>query len=123
MSPSVPHCRIIGTLGLLLGMINHVPLEGRKTAKSAFPSLSKSPGAVVPIPVRETLCGPPVASSVMMRVPGRNPVAAGAKVTLMAQLAAGARVAAQLLVWAYSALAAILEMLRVASPSLVRVMV
>src|SRR5438874_229465 len=38
MSPCVPHCRIIGTLGLLLGMTYHTPFEGRQTAKSVFPS-------------------------------------------------------------------------------------
>src|SRR5580700_1062716 len=34
---------MIGEPGLLLGMMNQVPLEGRKTAMSAFPSPSKSP--------------------------------------------------------------------------------
>ena len=34
-SPLLPHCFTIGLLGLLLGMMNHVPFEGRNTAMSS----------------------------------------------------------------------------------------
>ena len=54
----------------------------------------------VPLPVKVTICGLLVDSSVIVRVPGRNPVVAGAKVTLMAQLAAGTKVAEHVFVWA-----------------------
>src|SRR5882762_7536231 len=42
MSPCIPHCPAIGTLGLLLGMTYHAPVEGRNTPMSALPSPSKS---------------------------------------------------------------------------------
>jgi hypothetical protein len=43
-----------------------------------------------PVPVRETVCGLLLALSVMVRVPGLEPVAVGVKVTLMVQLDAAA---------------------------------
>lgn len=41
----------------------------------------------VPIPLRGTACGLPVALSVMLRLPVRVPVAVGVKVTVMMQVA------------------------------------
>jgi len=75
----------------------------------------------VPVPVKVTVCGLLGASSVTVRVPFSSPVAVGLKVTLMVQVALRPRVAAQVLVWAKSALAVMLEMLRVALPVLERV--
>jgi len=46
-----------------------------------------------PVPVRDTLCGLPVALSVMLTLAVRLPVAVGLKVTLIVQFAPAARVA------------------------------
>ncbi len=46
----------------------------------------------VPVPVKVTVCGLPVALSVMLTAALRVPVALGTKVTLMVQLAFAARV-------------------------------
>ena len=54
----------------------------------------------VPMPVRLTVCGLPVALSVTVIVPGWLPVAVGVKVTLMEQFAAAATEAPQVLVCA-----------------------
>jgi hypothetical protein len=75
----------------------------------------------VPVPERVTVCGLVVALSVIVIVPGWLPAAVGVNVTLMEQLAPAAREAAQLLVWAYSALATMLVMVRGAVPELVSV--
>ena len=75
------------------------------------------------MPVRLTVCGLPVALSVMVMVPGWLPVAVGVKVTLMVQLAPAATEVPQVLVWAYGALAAMLVRLSVAVPEFVRVTV
>jgi len=56
-----------------------------------------APGAV-PVPDRETVWGLPDALSVMVRVPLREPVAVGVKVTLTVQVLLAARVVPQLLV-------------------------
>jgi hypothetical protein len=56
------------------------------------------PAAYWPAPVRLTLCGLPVALSVIVIVPGWLPTAVGVKVTLMEQLAPGATEAPQVLV-------------------------
>ena len=55
-------------------------------------------GVVVPVPVRLTVCGEPVALSVTRMLPVALPVVTGAKVTEMAQLAPAASDAPQLLV-------------------------
>jgi len=47
-------------------------------------------GKAVPLPVRLTVCGLLLALSVMVRVPGREPVAVGVKVTLIVQVAPAA---------------------------------
>ena len=74
-----------------------------------------------PVPVRLTVCGLPVALSVTVIVPGRLPVTVGVKVTLMEQLAPAATEVAQVLVWAYGALATMLVMVSDAVPELVSV--
>ena len=89
-----------------------VKLVGKKLALDA-----------APVPARLTVCGLPVASSVIVMVPGRLPVAVGVKVTVMVQLAAAATDVPQVLVWAYGALAAMLVMVRAAVPEFVRVTV
>ena len=78
------------------------------------------------MPVRLSVCGLPVALSVMVIVPGCAPVAVGVKVTLIVQLALTARVdglMGQLFVCAYWVLAATLVTVRGAVPELVSVMV
>src|SRR5882762_9349479 len=57
-----------------------------------------------PVPVSDTVCGLPEALSVMLRVPGRVPLAVGVKVTLTVQLEFAATLAPQLLVCAKSPL-------------------
>lgn len=59
--------------------------------------------------------------SVTVTAPLRAPVAVGVKVTVMEQLAAAAIELPQLLVWPKSPLAAMLVMVRLAVPVLVRV--
>jgi hypothetical protein len=44
-----------------------------------------APPLVVPVPVKATLCGPPVAESVKMSVALRAPVAVGLNATLAVQ--------------------------------------
>ena len=75
------------------------------------------------MPVRLTVCGLPVALSVMVIVPGWLPVAVGVKVTVMVQLALAASEAPQVLVCAYCVLAAMLVKVREAVPELVSVSV
>ena len=51
-----------------------------------------------PVPLRETVCGEPLALSVKLRVPLLAPVAVGVKVTFTVQLDDGARLDPQLFV-------------------------
>ena len=53
----------------------------------------------LPVPVRETCLGDPVALPAMFRVADRLPLAVGLKTTEMVQLALTARLVVQLLVW------------------------
>ena len=76
-----------------------------------------------PVPGRLIVCGPPVALSVTVIVPGRLPAAVGVNVTLMEQLAPAAREAPQVLVWEYGALATMLVMFSAPVPELVSVTV
>ena len=62
-----------------------------------------------PIPLRETVCGLPAASSVTETVPVALPAALGVKVTLIVQELVGASVEPQLFVWAKPALVEIPE--------------
>ena len=73
---------------------------------AAFPAITiavvKPPVAAareksVALPVRATLCGLPIALSVIVSEPVRLPLVVGAKVTLKVQLAAGATVLPQVL--------------------------
>ena len=81
----------------------------------------------VPVPVRVTLWGLPLALSVMVTDAVRLPLAAGVKVRLMVQLAPAATELPQVLVWAKSLalvpVTATLVTLKVALPVLVRVTV
>jgi hypothetical protein len=74
------------------------------------------------VPLRETVCGLPIALSVIESVPFRLPVASGVNVTLMAQLAPDAREEPQLLVSVKFVLEAIFVMLSVAVPELLSMM-
>ncbi len=69
-----------------------------------------------PVPVSETVCGLPVALSVMLSAPVLVPVAVGRNVTRMAQLAPAARLEPQVLVWEKSPLVLMLLMLSVVLP-------
>ena len=79
----------------------------------------------LPVPVRFTVWGLPVALSVMVTVAVRVPGAVGVKVTLIVQFAPGTTVFAQLLVWPKSPelvpVTVKLVMLKFAVPLLVRV--
>ena len=74
-----------------------------------------------PVPVKLTVCGLPLALSVMVRVPVRVPAAVGVKVTLMVQVALTARLVPQLLAWEKSPLAAMLEIVTASVPGLLSV--
>jgi hypothetical protein len=76
----------------------------------------------IPVPVRATVCGLPVALSVTVIVPPWLPVVVGVNVTLMMQLPPAATEAPQALVSAYGALATMLVTLNAAAPPLVSVM-
>jgi len=78
-------------------------------------------GAVIPVPVKATVCGLPPALSVTETAPVREPVAAGVKVTEIVHVPAAATEAPQVLVWLKSPLAAIVVIVRAADPVLVRV--
>jgi hypothetical protein len=75
----------------------------------------------VPDPVRLTVCGLPLALSVMVRVPLRVPVAVGVKVTLIAQVEPAATPLPQLFVSAKSPVVAMLEKCTGVVPLLVKV--
>lgn len=83
----------------------------------------ESEKAATPPPRSGTTCGLPAASSVMVSVPVRVPVAVGVKVTLISQLAPAATEAPQVLVSAKSPLTATLLMVNGALPVFVRVTV
>ena len=74
-----------------------------------------------PVPLSETICGLPAASSATLSVPVRVPPAVGVNVTLIVQFAPAARLVPQLLVSAKSPLAVMLEMFRPAFPEFVSV--
>jgi len=77
----------------------------------------------VPVPVRLTLWVAGLALSAMVKEPLREPLAVGVKVPLKVQLALVATLEPQVLVWEKSPLTAMLVMLRVALPVLLRVTV
>ena len=76
-----------------------------------------------PVPLRLTVCGLPVALSMIVIVPAWAPVAVGVNVTLIEQFPPAATELPQVFVWAYCALAAILVTLSAALPPLVSVTV
>jgi hypothetical protein len=78
---------------------------------------------VEPVPVRETVCGGPLALSVMVMVPVRVPPVVGVKVTEILQVAPVATLLLQVLVAAKSPEVVIDAMLKAAWPELVSVMV
>jgi hypothetical protein len=75
----------------------------------------------VPLPVRETVCGLPAASSLTESVPFALPTVSGVKVTLIVQELPAARVEPQLFVSEKLALAEIPEIVSTAVPLLVSV--
>ena len=86
-------------------------------------SLMEEDTAAEPVPVREMMCGLPVALSVMVMAPVLVPVAVGVNVTLMVQLAPAATGVPQVVVWAKSPLGTILVMFSNAVPVFVSVTV
>jgi len=78
--------------------------------KTRLPGERVIAGALIPIPVRETICGLPTALSEIMMLPVRVPVAVGVNVTKMLQLDWAARLVPQLLVWAKSPLAVVIKL-------------
>jgi len=76
-------------------------------------------GGAVAVPESPTVCGEPVALSLMLSVPVRLPVLVGTKVTLMRQLAPGATLLPQALEAAKLLVADTEEMLTAAVPVLV----
>src|SRR5205807_2094251 len=78
-----------------------------------------SPAAgAIPLPLRATVCGLPLALSVTDSVPVRMPVAVGLKLTLMLQLAPLPKLALQSFTSLYRPAVAILLIFRVADPVL-----
>src|SRR5437868_12742079 len=77
--------------------------------------------AAMPVPVSGTVCGLPLASSVIVIAPVRVPVAVGVKVTVMVHVPLAATVAQHVVVREKSPEATIEEMFRVIFPVLVRV--
>ena len=78
----------------------------------------------IPVPVKLTVCGLPLALSVIDRVPPRAPLVVGVKVTLTVQFAPTARLellAGQVLVWEKSPLAPMLLMMTGTVPVLLTV--
>lgn len=74
--------------------------------------------SVDPVPVSDTVCGDPVALSVIVRLPVRLPPAVGVNVTETVQFAPMATLVPQVLVSAKSPEAAMDEMLSAAEPEL-----
>ena len=79
-------------------------------------------GAVMPVPVKDTVCGLPLALSATEIEPFRLPVAVGVNVTEIAHVPEAATEVPQVLVWLKSPLAVMLVMESAAVPVLVRVM-
>lgn len=78
---------------------------------------------VSPPPLSATVCGEPLALSVIASAPVRLPAAVGVKVTEMVQLALAVTLVPQVFVWAKSPDATIDVMTRAAVPELVSVTV
>ena len=75
-----------------------------------------------PVPDRDDVCGFPVALSVIVRLPLRAPSAVGVKVTEIVQLFPAARPDPQLLLWAKSPSAVMVEIVKGMDPVFDRVM-
>jgi uncharacterized membrane protein len=73
--------------------------------KTKLPGERVIAGALIPMPVRETVCGLPTALSEIVMAPLRVPVAVGVNVTKILQLDNAASPVPQLFVWAKSPLA------------------
>src|SRR2546428_3945739 len=71
-------------------LMSRRPPRSRRFPYTALFRSSVAVGGVTPVPVSDTDCGLPGASSVMVTVAGRPPMAAGVKLTLIVQLAPGA---------------------------------
>jgi hypothetical protein len=94
--------------------------------KARLPGERAAPGIVSPVPVRLTLCGLPAALSVTVTSAYRDPLAVGEKVAVMVQELPAASELPQLLVslksWMLTPVIPMLEMVMVALPVLLSVM-
>jgi hypothetical protein len=87
----------------LTGDVTVAPLAGVHTTRPGVDGAEHAP-VVAPVPVKETLCGLPVAESVIVTAPVLLPDCVGLKVTVMLQLDPAFRLVPQLLVCAKSPL-------------------
>jgi hypothetical protein len=102
-----PPVALVSCTTVTAGLPNVKLLAERVTAGAA---------TAVPVPVRLTVCGLPVALSVIVTKPLRVPAVVGVKVTLIMQFEPGLTVVPQVFVCAKSPLAATLEMLNDVDP-------
>jgi hypothetical protein len=100
----------------LCGGVQPPPTKRATQKKLIVPGVSAAVVAAAPVPLRETVCGLPGASSVTESVPLRVSELVGVKVTLMVQVAPEARLETQLLLSPKLVLAAIPEMLSAVVP-------
>src|SRR5436305_512601 len=113
----------------LAGVAMATKFTGDETVAPFSGAQTTTPGAdgaahavlVLPVPLRATLCGLPLAESVMVIAPVRVPDCVGVKLTEILQLAPALTLAGQLLVCAKSPLAATPLIVSVEPPLLVRV--
>jgi len=109
---AVTVCESVVPATMCTGEDTVAPLPGWQMVTEGLTELSvQLPPLVTPVPLSATLCGLLAAESVMVRVPVRVPTAAGAKVTLMLQVAPPARELPQLLVRVKSPVTCMLLML------------
>jgi len=100
----------------LWGGVQPPPTKRATQEKLIVPGVSVAVVAAAPMPLRETVCGLPEASSVTESVPLRVPEEVGVKVTVMVQEAPEARLEPQLPLSPKLALAAIPEMFSAVVP-------
>ncbi len=105
----------------LLGVLSNCALNSSFSGR--IRARVNAAGSVIPVPLRLTVCGLPVALVATVSVPAAAPAAAGANVTLIVQVVAAAKEAGQLVLCAKPApLTPTLAMLSAAPPLLVRAM-
>jgi hypothetical protein len=123
--PVLLRVTVWAALVMAIGSLPKARLEGETPATGLLVPDPPVPLLLVPVPVRVTDCGLPLALSVRVRAALRDPAAAGVKVTLIVQLAPTATLDSQLLVCpkalGFVPVMPILVMLKAASPVLLSV--